>query len=107
LLGTDQRRWQILAHEVSTRWERKKFSVGTYPETGLKAAGEKAKVVYETANTLEAVYRWAVTHERIEANPMVDLVPSEILKPRHVTHRAAMADKVGRGGAAHRADPER
>lgn len=41
---------------------------------------------------VKAVYRWAVTHERIESNPMVDLVPSEILKPRHVTHRAALAD---------------
>lgn len=41
---------------------------------------------------VKAVYRWAVTHERIELNPMVDLVPGEIFKPRHVTHRAAMAD---------------
>ena len=165
--------------------KEKKLACGAYPETGLKAArekasearktlqdgrdpgelrkAEKAKVVYETANTLEAVardwlthqaarwapvtltrirasleadifpalgarpiasikpgeimaavkkveargaadqadrvlkrvkavYRWAVTHERIETNPMVDLVPSEIFKPRHVTHRAAMAD---------------
>lgn len=42
---------------------------------------------------VKAVYRWAVTHERIETNPMIDLVPSEIFKPRHVTHRAAMSDK--------------
>ncbi len=41
---------------------------------------------------VKAVYRWAVTHERIESNPMVDLVPGEILKPRHVTHRPALAD---------------
>jgi integrase len=41
---------------------------------------------------VKAVYRWAVTHERIESNPMVDLVPGEIFKPRLVTHRAAMAD---------------
>jgi integrase len=41
---------------------------------------------------VKAVYRWAVTHERIESNPMVDLVPGEIFKPRHVTHRAALAD---------------
>jgi integrase len=40
---------------------------------------------------VKAVYRWAVIHERIETNPMVDLVPSEIFKPRHVTHRAALA----------------
>jgi integrase len=42
---------------------------------------------------VKAVYRWAVIHERIEANPMLDLVPSEILKPRQVQHRAAMPDK--------------
>ena len=42
---------------------------------------------------VKAVYRWAVIHGRIEANPMLDLVQSEILKPREVQHRAAMADK--------------
>jgi integrase len=42
---------------------------------------------------VKAVYRWAVTHERIESNPMLDLVPAEILKPREVQHRAAMTDK--------------
>ena len=42
---------------------------------------------------VKAVYRWAMIHERIDANPMLDLVPSEILKPREVQHRAAMADK--------------
>ena len=33
---------------------------------------------------VKAVYRWAVIHERIEANQMLDLVPSEILQPRQV-----------------------
>jgi hypothetical protein len=42
---------------------------------------------------VKAVYRWAVIHERIETNPMLDLVPSEVLKPRTVQHRAAMTDK--------------
>jgi len=42
---------------------------------------------------VKAVYRWAVIHERIATNPMLDLVLSEILKPREVQHRAAMADK--------------
>lgn len=42
---------------------------------------------------VKAVYRWAVTHERVESNPMLDLVPSEILKPRLVNHRPALADK--------------
>lgn len=42
---------------------------------------------------VKAIYRWAVTHERIDANPMLDLVPSEILKPRQVAHRAALSDR--------------
>ena len=42
---------------------------------------------------VKAVYRWAVIHERIQTNPMLDLVPSEILQPRQVQHRAAMSDK--------------
>ena len=54
-----------------------------------RGAAEQADRVLKR---VKAVYRWAVTHERIELNPMVDLVPSEIFKPRHVTHRAAMAD---------------
>lgn len=42
---------------------------------------------------LKAIFRWAVTHERIESNPMLDLVPSEILRPREVQHRAALAER--------------
>lgn len=42
---------------------------------------------------VKAVYRWAVIHQRIESNPMLDLVPGEVLKPRAVAHRAAMPDK--------------
>ncbi|WP_445206442.1 hypothetical protein [Acidovorax sp. sic0104] len=30
---------------------------------------------------VKAIYRWAVTHQRIDTNPMLDLVPSEILNP--------------------------
>jgi integrase len=41
---------------------------------------------------VKSIYRWAV-HERIESNPMLDLVPSEILKPHEPTHRAALADR--------------
>ncbi len=55
-----------------------------------RGAGDQAGRVLQR---VKAVYRWAVTHERIEANPMLDLVPSEILKPRAVQHRAAMDDK--------------
>ena len=42
---------------------------------------------------VKAVFRWAMIHERISVNPMLDLVPSEILKPREVQHRPAMTDK--------------
>lgn len=42
---------------------------------------------------VKAVYRWAVIHERIDTNQMLDLVPSEILKPKQVQHRPAMSDK--------------
>lgn len=55
-----------------------------------RGAGELANRVLQR---VKAVYRWAVTHERIESNPMLDLVPSEILKPREVNHRAALAEK--------------
>ncbi len=55
-----------------------------------RGAGDQAGRVLQR---VKAIYRWAVTHERIEANPMLDLVPSEILKPREVQHRAALADR--------------
>jgi len=53
-------------------------------------AGETAGRVLQR---IRAVFRYAVVHELIESNPMVDLVPSELLKPRQVRHRAAMTDK--------------
>lgn len=55
-----------------------------------RGAGDQAGRVLQR---VKAVYRWAMIHERIDVNPMLDLVPSEILKPRAVKHRAAMADK--------------
>lgn len=42
---------------------------------------------------VKSIFRWAVVHERIESNPMLDLMPSEILKPREVQHRPALADR--------------
>ena len=57
---------------------------------GARGASAQAGRVLQR---VKAVYRWAMIHERIDANPMLDLVPSEILKPREVQHRAAMADK--------------
>jgi len=42
---------------------------------------------------VKAIYRWAVTQDRIESNPMVDLVSTEVLKPRTVTHRLALPER--------------
>lgn len=55
-----------------------------------RGAGEQAGRVLQR---VKAIYRWAVIHHRLDSNPMVDLVPSEILKPREVQHRAALAAK--------------
>ena len=55
-----------------------------------RGAGDQAGRVLQR---VKSIYRWAVTHERIESNPMLDLVLSEILKPREVNHRAAMPDR--------------
>lgn len=55
-----------------------------------RGAGDLAGRVLQR---IRAVFRYAVTHERIERNPMLDLVPSELLKPRQVVHRPALADK--------------
>lgn len=41
---------------------------------------------------MKAVFRWALVHERIEHNPMLDLVTGEILKPRTVNHRLALKE---------------
>ena len=55
-----------------------------------RGAGETAGRVLQR---VKAVFRYAVVHERIESNPMLDLKPSELLKPRQVRHRAALGDK--------------
>ncbi len=55
----------------------------------LGAADQAARVLQR----VKSIYRWAVTHERIESNPMLDLVQGEILKPRQVIHRPALADR--------------
>ncbi len=55
-----------------------------------KGATDQAGRVLQRVKT---IYRWAVIHGRIESNPMVDLVPGDILKPRDVTHRLALADR--------------
>ena len=55
-----------------------------------RGAGETAGRVLQR---VKAVFRYAVVHDRIESNPMLDLKPSELLKPRQVRHRAALVDK--------------
>ncbi|MDO5289882.1 MAG: tyrosine-type recombinase/integrase [Pseudomonadota bacterium] len=53
-------------------------------------AGDTAARVLQR---MKALFRWAVTHERIESNPLLDLVPAEILKPRDVHHRLALPER--------------
>jgi integrase len=50
-------------------------------------AGDMAARVLQR---IRAVFRYAVVHELIEANPMLDLKPGELLKPRQVRHRPAL-----------------
>lgn len=52
-----------------------------------RGAGEQAGRVLQR---VKAIFRWAVIHGRLDANPMLDLMPAEILKPREVKHRAAL-----------------
>lgn len=52
-----------------------------------------AEMAGRVLQRVKAVFRYAVVHERIELNPMLDLKPSELLKPRQVRHRAALAEK--------------
>ena len=105
-----------LAHQAS-RWEPKtriaveaSLSNHVYPELGRRPLAEiqplellacikriEAKGSMDVAARVlqrsKAIWRWAFTHGRIEANPMRDLVPSEMLKPRQVKHRPAMAER--------------
>lgn len=64
--------------------------MGAVKKVESRGAADQAGRVLQR---VKAVYRWAVIHERIETNPMLDLVQSEILKPRDVRNRAAMTDK--------------
>lgn len=79
-------------------------TLGARPMAGIKPGEVREAIVKiekrgaadqagRVLQRVKAVYRWAVIHERIATNPMLDLVLSEILKPREVQHRAAMADK--------------
>ena len=52
-----------------------------------RGVGELAS---RTLMRIQAVFRFAVVHERIKSNPLIDLRPGEVLKPRNVTPRAAL-----------------
>jgi integrase len=55
-----------------------------------RGAGELAARVLQR---VKSIYRWAVTHGRIEVNPMLDLMAGEILKPREVTPRLMLPER--------------
>jgi integrase len=55
-----------------------------------RGAGDQAARVL---SRVKAVFRWAVVNQVITHNPMLDLLPGEILKPREVQHRAALSDR--------------
>lgn len=105
-----------LAHQAG-RWEaitlqrtQASLEADIFPELGTRPmASITARDVMQAVKKIEArgasematrvlqrvksAFRYAVTHERIESNPMLDLVPSEILKPRKVQHRPALAER--------------
>lgn len=55
-----------------------------------RGAGDSA---LRTLQRIKAVFSYAAVHERIDVNPTLDLKPGELLKPRQLTHRAALDDK--------------
>lgn len=55
-----------------------------------RGAGETASRVFQR---LQSVFRYAVAHELVAVDPTYPLKPSEIFRPRKVTHRAAIAER--------------
>ena len=64
--------------------------MGAVQRIEARGASEMAARVLQR---IKSAFRYAVIHHRIESNPMVDLVPGEVLKPRRVQHRPALADR--------------
>jgi integrase len=54
-----------------------------------RGAGEMASRVLQR---MRSVFRHAVVTERIESNPMLDVKPDEVLRPRQTEHRAALPE---------------
>lgn len=99
-------RWEPLTkHRIRASLEADVFpTLGNRPLSSIKPGEIMAAVkliekrgaavlASRVLQRVKSIYRWAVTHERVDSNPMLDLVPSEILKPHEVTHRAALADR--------------
>lgn len=105
-----------LAHQAG-RWSaehaeniRRGFVADVYPSIGRRPMAQlkprevsavvkaieargAAEAAERTLQRIKAVFRFAITHERIESNPMLDLKPGELLKPRQEQHRLALADR--------------
>lgn len=88
---------------------RNSLEVDVFPALGALPIGEvRARQVLDVVRQVEArgagdtasrilqrvrsVFRYAVVEEIIDTNPTLDLKAEEVLKPRTVTHRAAMPD---------------
>jgi len=54
----------------------------------MQGAGETAGRVFQR---LRSIYRYALSEDLVEADPTHSLKPSEIFKPRSITHRLALA----------------
>jgi integrase len=105
-----------LAHQAG-RWEtitlertKASLSADVYPAIGARPmatvttrevmeivkkieARGASEMAMRVLQRIKAVFRYAVTHHRIDHNPMLDLVPSEILRPRRIQHRPALANQ--------------
>lgn len=55
-----------------------------------RGAGEAAG---RALQRIRAVFRFAIVHDKIDSNPMVDVRAGEVLRPRQVTHRAALPER--------------
>ncbi|MSQ19260.1 MAG: DUF4102 domain-containing protein [Betaproteobacteria bacterium] len=55
-----------------------------------RGAGETASRVMQRIGD---VFRFALMIERIETNPIAGMRPSDVLRPRHVQHRAALPER--------------
>lgn len=79
-------------------------ALGSRPISEITASDVKAVIkklegrgVGETASRvlmrIRAVFRYAVVHEVIASNPLSDLIPGDILKPRNISPRAALPEE--------------